>query len=159
MCHRSLFGSKKAFDTVNHDILCDKLDHYGIRGHSLEFFKSYLTNRSQFTYCNNVSSSSREITYGVSQDSVLGPLLFLIYINGIVNCVEGANVRLFAADTTIFTNGKDLHKMYTDMQSTVCIKWKTGLCLIAWHSTYPKRHIAFIIHREGKSQECTIIQK
>ena len=108
---------KKAFDTVNNDILCDKLDHYGIRGHSLEFFKSYLTNRRQFTYCNDVLSSSREITYGVPQGSVLGPSLFLIYINDIVSCVEGACVRLFADDTAIFIHEKDLHKIYRDMQS------------------------------------------
>ena len=107
---------KKAFDTVNHNILCDKFDHYGIREHSLEYFKSYWTN----TYCNNVSSSSREITYGMPQGSVLGPLLFLIYMNDTVNCVEGANVRLFADDMAIFIHGKDLHKIYTDMQSPVC---------------------------------------
>ena len=101
---------KKAFDTLDHYILCDKRDHYGIRGHSLEFFKSYSTKRRQFTYCNNVSSSSREITYGVPQGPVLGPLLFLIYINDAVNCVEGANLRLFADDTAIFIHGKDLHK-------------------------------------------------
>ena len=70
---------KKAFDTVNHDILCDKLDHYGIRGHSLEFFKSYLTNRRQFTYCNNVSSSSREITWSTPRLN-LGPIaIFNLY--------------------------------------------------------------------------------
>ena len=68
----------KAFDSVNHTILLQKLHKYGIRGNMLSFFKSYLESRSQFTFLNNHSSSSIFIRYGVPQGSILGPILFLL---------------------------------------------------------------------------------
>ena len=93
----------KAFDTVNHNILLTKLEHCGIRGLALSWFKSYLTERKQVVIVNGVTSSEKEIRCGVPQGSVLGPLLFLLYINDIYNSSKDLDFRLFADDTSIYS--------------------------------------------------------
>ena len=72
---------QKAFDTFNHDILLSKLNHYGIRGIAFNWFKSYLSDRTQYATINKERSVIQTIKYGIAQGSILGPLLFLIYIN------------------------------------------------------------------------------
>ena len=106
---------KKAFDTVNHKILLSKLEHYGIRGPILDWFESYLSNRQQFVFCNGIQSSTRTITCGVPQGSVLGPLLFLIYINDLPNISDKLQFYLFADDTNIYYEDKDLKKLEKTM--------------------------------------------
>ena len=91
----------KAFDTIDHDILLYKLNNYGIRGIVLSWLKSYLSNRQQFVSIDNVESSLLNIKCGVPQGSILGPLLFLIYINDIVNSSTVLAFVLFADDTNI----------------------------------------------------------
>ena len=103
---------KKAFDTVNHNILFKKIEYYGVRGTSLiKWFSSYLNNRSQFVSYNNIFSETRYITCGVPQGSVLGPLLFLIYINDLPNISNKLKFFLFADDTNIFFESSQLYEI------------------------------------------------
>ena len=83
---------QKAFDTVDHQILLAKLNHYGIRGVSNDWFKSYLSNRSQYVSINGYESSLAVINCGVPQGSVLGPLLFLLYINDLNQTIKFCKV-------------------------------------------------------------------
>ena len=98
---------QKAFDTVNHSILIKKLEIYGIRGTVLQWFISYLSNRKQYTVLSNHESDLEFISYGVPQGSVLGPLLFLIYMNDIQYAVPHAKLKLFADDTNLFLHNSD----------------------------------------------------
>ena len=92
---------QKAFDTVNHNILISKLDHYGIRGTSNNWFKSYLSERTQFVSIQGFSSDSEIVKHGVPQGSVLGPLLFLLYLNDLHEAIAFSKVYHFADDTNL----------------------------------------------------------
>ena len=102
---------KKAFDTVNHSILLDKLRHYGIRGVINYWFSSYLTGRMQTTEVNSYISDKVVNPCGVPQGSVLGPLLFLIFINDIPNSSQKLKFYIFADDTNMLYADKNLKSL------------------------------------------------
>ena len=102
----------KAFDTINHKILIRKLDHYGVRGVAKKWLENYLSSRKQLVKYNRVKSEEMTITTGVPQGSVLGPLLFLLYINDIQYCSELVSIILFADDTNILYSDSCLEKLY-----------------------------------------------
>ena len=105
----------KAFDTINHERLFIKLEHYGFRGLALEWLKDYLFNRRQYVVFNNYSSSIQKISCGVPQGSILGPLLFLLYINDIVNCSKLLHFKLFADDTNLFLSASTIEDLISTL--------------------------------------------
>jgi hypothetical protein len=102
----------KAFDTVDHSILLYKLHNYGIRGSAYNWFKSYLFERQQYTTIGDSASKVMSLSVGVPQGSILGPLLFLIYVNDIQRACNNAYPKLFADDSNLFVKGKDLNELY-----------------------------------------------
>jgi hypothetical protein len=103
----------KAFDTVNHSILLQKLEYYGFRGVAHNWLKLYLDNRKQFVTVGSISSGLLNISCGVPQGSVLGPLLFLLYINAIQNSTRILDFHLFADDSNLFYANKSLLTLET----------------------------------------------
>ena len=104
---------KKAFDTVDHQILLSKLELYGIKGQAINLLKSYLTNRKQKCQIRNSFLSERLIKCGVPQGSILGPLLFLLYINDLPHCLSKTKPRLFADDTNLTASANSI----TDLEA------------------------------------------
>ena len=102
---------QKAFDTVEHDILLSKLEHYGIRGLANEWFKSYLSNRKQYVSINGYDSNLADVKFDVPQGSVLGPLLFLIYINDLNQTLKFCKVHHFADDTNLLHFSKSVNRL------------------------------------------------
>ena len=114
-----LLDFSKAFDTVDHNILLAKLAHYGIRGPALKWLRSYLSDRKQYVSVNNSDSSMTKITYGVPQGSILGPLLFIIYINDIPEISTIAKFILYADDANIIVTANTIEEVYNQIVSLI----------------------------------------
>ena len=106
---------QKAFDTVDHNILLNKLDYYGVRGLAKKWFRSYLSNRQQYVTINGFNSKKLPMRYGVPQGSVLGPLLFLVYINDLNKAITYSTTHHFADDTNLLVVGKSLKRIQKHM--------------------------------------------
>ena len=120
-----LIDFSKAFDMVDHNILLDKLKHYGIRGTVLKWFQSYLSDRTQFVTIDGLDSDAKSIKHGVPQGSILGPLLFIIYINDLPNISELVKIVLYADDANIIITGKNITEVSQKLKE-ICNK------LIEW---------------------------
>ena len=116
----------KAFDTINHDILLAKFFNYGIRGIILQLIESYLKSRKQVTNFNGDKSELGTVVYGVPQGSVLGPLLFPLYINDITNCSDSGEFILFPDDTNIFITAESETEVY--LSKCTYIHFKPNTC-------------------------------
>ena len=114
-CAGVFIDLKKAFDTVDHELLVEKLKVYGIRDVANKWLQNYLTNRKQYVVIDDHSSDMLDMTCGIPQGSVLGPILFIIYINDICNVSDVVKCVLFADDTNIFCSEKN----DTDLQLTL----------------------------------------
>jgi len=99
------FDIRKAFDSLDHELLLVKLEHYGIRNGALKLIGNYLSHRKQYVVVNNFASAMTQIKQGVPQGSNLGPLLFLLFINDFVNIYSGAQYLMFADDSNVFIKG------------------------------------------------------
>ena len=131
-----LLDISKCFDTISHHILLQKLSMYGIKNTELEWklewFSSYLGKRKQAVLCHNKLSSFVDITSGVPQGSVLGPFLFLLFINDISNfTTDGCVTNLFADDAMIYTSGDSVSEVQLKLQSCLIniSKWYRENCL------------------------------
>ena len=113
------FDLKKAFDTVNHDILLQKLWHYGIRGSAHNLLSSFLAHRSQYVRINDVDSNTQNIICGVPQGSVLGPLLFILYVNDVFS-VSNFVPKLFADDTCFVLNETCSNSLNSKLEKLIC---------------------------------------
>ena len=120
-----LIDLSKAFDNVDHNILLKKLDMYGIKGKNLKWFHSYLTNRKQFIKCRDQNTDLEVLRCGVPQVSILGPFLFLIFINDFKNSTKLLDLIMFADDNIFFYTNKNI-KFYLRQSIKNCTVLMSG---------------------------------
>ena len=115
----------KAFDTINHKLLLKKLEDYGIRDTCLNWINSYLTNRNQSVIYSGIKSSELVVKCGVPQGSILGPLLFLLYINDLANVSSVLTAIMYADDSSFFLHGLNLDNIIeiNNSETVNILKW------------------------------------
>ena len=124
VCSALFIDLKGAFDTIDIDIMLEKLEHYGIRGTALELFKSYLSNRKQYIQHGDMKSILLDILCGVPQGSVLGPLLFIIYLNDLTKCTT-CSTSLYADDAAFLASADNVDdlELRLNRESTLILEW------------------------------------
>ena len=149
-CGALFLDFAKAFDVIDHNLLLKKLSLYGVKDTVLEMMNSFLSNRQQTVYVNSCFSSSKTIKYGIPQGSVLGPLLFSIYINDlplyINNCCE-----LFCDDATIHASHENLSMISTSLQNDIfkLVEW----CKLNHMSLTPPKNKNNVYHNQTEKTE------
>ena len=146
---------KKAFDTVDHNILIEKLEHYGVRNSSNNWFHNYLLDREQFVSINGTASETAKIVCGVPQGSVLGPILFLLYINDLPNSTDFLTL-LFADDTTFQLSGVNLDGLFEIANSEL---EKASVWFTSNKLTLNVKKTKFMLFSEKKAPVVTNILK
>lgn len=120
-CSSAFLDLSKAFNCVNHDILIEKLSNYGINGNCLKWFRSYLKDRKQYTQNGKFASQEAAVPSGVPQGSVLGPILYLVYVNDVGCNACGSEIIMFADDTVLLYSGTDAAKVSDMITKDLCI--------------------------------------
>ena len=110
---------EKCFDTINHDILLQKLKHYGIGGNAFDWFRDYLCGRRPCVRVDNITSELRPCPIGVPQGSILGPILILLYVNEFPQYIRNQNCNIFADDAMIYSFGNDIKETEANLQSAL----------------------------------------
>ena len=123
---------RRAFDLVNHSILINKLLIYGLSEISVAWFESYLSNRQQSTYVNGVISAPLPVKCGVPQGSILGPLLFILFINDMDQSISYCSAHMYADDTTFYIEGKSVEDLNSKLNEDMAnvSKWCTNNKLV-----------------------------
>ena len=120
ICRCNFIDYKRAFEISDRNILINKLFLYGLRGNVLKWFKNYVSDRKQRTYVNGVMSDEREVNYGVPQGSVLGPILFILYINDLKQFIgQHCEIRMFVDDTMLYVTEKSMDRMEQKLNSVM----------------------------------------
>ncbi len=159
------FDLAKCFDTIDHSLLIKKLEKYGVRGSALAWFNNYLSERSQCVSVNNAMSDFRDIHTGVPQGSVLGPILFLIFVNDLPSSLTSTMCNLYADDTEIHSCGQTLSEVETILQQDInnIVEWfnlnkltvNTGKSFAMLFSSNPNINAQGLnLHVNGNAIEC-----
>ena len=156
----------KAFDTVDHDILLSKLEYYGVCDESLPWFKNYFTGRKQSVHIDSQSSEELAVTSGVLQGSILGPLLFTVYINDLPRCVKHCSVNMYNDDKVLYLAGPTIHSLTfyinQDLQclsewledNNLVLKVSKTKCVLFTSQRHKGRDCILNLNLLGKSISC-----